>query len=484
MSRAPIARLTRAGWLILGVIWTTTTTAQTAEELIVSKHVMIRSRLEPTEPVYVGQPVRLWVEVMTRTWFLEAPRYPATIEVPKAIVIPPESFGVNSIERIGGETYAVQGRYFTIFPQTTGEFAVPSVAVTLVVARDDASRSPNIDLRTEPTAIEAALPSGVEGRGLVLSTPGLSVSEQYSRSTEELRVGESFERQVTMSIESSVAMLLPPMEFAATEGIAIYPARPEVTDQRNRGSMSGTRVDAATYVMETEGSFVLPAVMIPWWNLRTSQLEQEVLPEVEFTVEANPDLAAEHLGEPEIEEAEVVEDHVNKEEEAVDWRVILVGVVSLVILLLLLRRIRWRLGSNEAAQRPEVLEAKLFDQFDKMARSGDPRAAYAAFVAWLDHLFPDEVPVSSGELLNRAADQNLTQQYDALVQELYGGGSVEAKSSWSGTQFSQAVRRGRRVFLRGEARQEGMDDPLPPLNPVAKTDRDSIVRNSLLRSCS
>ena len=70
--------------------------AQTASELVESRHVVIRHRLEPAEPVYVGQPVRLWIEVMTRTWFLEAPRYPATVEVGKAIVIPPESFGVNT----------------------------------------------------------------------------------------------------------------------------------------------------------------------------------------------------------------------------------------------------------------------------------------------------------------------------------------------------------------------------------------------------
>ena len=82
----------------------TAASGQTAEELILSGHVKIRHRLEPAEPVYIGQPVRLWIEVMTRTWFLEAPRYPDTIEVRNAIVIPPDAFGVNTTERIGGDT--------------------------------------------------------------------------------------------------------------------------------------------------------------------------------------------------------------------------------------------------------------------------------------------------------------------------------------------------------------------------------------------
>lgn len=469
MSRASMSRLVLAGWLASGAMWATMTTAQTTDELIASKHVMIRSRLEPAVPVYVGQPVRLWIEVMTRTWFLEAPRYPATIEISKAIVVPPESFGVNSSERIGGDTYAVQGRYFTVFPQSTGEFAVPSVAVTLVVARDDASRSPEIVLRTEPATIEAALPEGAEGHGLVLSTPQLTVDERYNRSTERLRVGESFERQVTMSIEDSVAMLLPPVEFVTSEGIAAYPARPEVTDQRNRGSMRGTRVDRATYVMEAEGSYLLPAVTIVWWNLRTSRLEEEVLPEVELTVEANPDLAAEHLGDPDSEEGVVGEEEEVEQAATIDWRLIVAGVVSLVILVLLLRRLRRQLGSgDEHAQQPEVVEAELFRELETAARAEDPQATYTSLVSWLDHLSSDGAAVSPREFLTRVGDAELARQYEALEQALYGRPSSEATSTWSGARFASAVERGRRIYLKADARRLDPEDPLPPLNPVSR----------------
>lgn len=468
MSRAAIARLALAGWLALGAMWIPEAKAQTAEELIASKHVMIRHRLEPVEPVYVGQPVRLWVEVMTRAWFLEAPRYPATIEIAKAIVIPPDSFGVNSTDRIGGETYAVQARSYTIFPQITGSFEVPPVEVGLVVAREDASRSPEIVLRTEPVTIEARLPSGAEGHGLVLSTPRLTVDEQFSRRLEGMRLGESFERQVTMTIDDSVAMLLPPMDFRASEGIAIYPARPEVSDTRNRGALSGTRVDAATYVMEAEGAFVLPAITITWWNLRTSRLEEEVLPEVEFLVEANPDLAAEHLGEPEVEEAGVVDEQVAEKEGAFDWRVIVASLVSLVILVVLLGRIRRKLGSGEGSQSPRVVEAELFRELEKVVSTGSPQATFTAFVSWLDHLSAQGTPVPAKDFLDRAQDEELTEQYNLLIRGLYGGDSRESKSAWSGPRFSKGVRRGRRSFLEGDAKRFGRQDPLPPLNPVAE----------------
>jgi hypothetical protein len=468
LSGTSITRLALAGSLLFSALWASSAWAQTAEEFVASGHIRIRHRLEPAESVYVGQPVRLWVEVMTRTWFLEAPRYPATIEVPKAIVIPPESFGVNSTERIGGEIYAVQGRFFTVFPQTTGEFVMPPVQVILVVARDDASRSPEIVLRTEPITIEARLPTGVEGHGLVLSTPRLTMSEQYSRSTEGLRVGDSFERRVSTTIDNSAGMLLPPTEFAPSDGIAVYPARPEVTDTRNRGTMSGTRVDGATYVMEAEGSYVLPAITLHWWNLGTSRLEEEVLPQVDLTVEANPDLAAEHLGESYSEEAVTVESQDIEEEAPLDWQVIVAAGVSLFLLVVLLRRLQYKLSSEERSPSPEAVETGLFREFEKVARTGAPQSTFAAFVSWLDHLSAAGRLVPAWQFLERAQDEELTRQYDALVQGLYGGATPEMGPEWSGSEFSKAVRRGRRSFLAGDANRRGPQDPLPPLNPVAE----------------
>jgi hypothetical protein len=472
LSGTSITRLALAGSLLLGALWTSAAWAQSAEELIASGHVRIRHRLEPAESVYVGQPVRLWIEVMTRTWFLEAPRYPSTIEVAKAIVIPPESFGVNSTERIGGETYAVQGRYFTIFPQTTGEFSVPSVPVTLAVARDDASRSPEIVLRTETVTIEASLPSGVEGHGLVLSTPSLTMSEQYSRPTDGLQVGDSFERRVTMNIDNSVAMLLPPTEFAAGEGIAVYPAQPEVTDTRNRGQMSGRRVDSATYVMEAEGNYVLPAITLYWWNLSKSQLEQEELPQVEIEVVADPDLAAEHLGQPE-EAEELAEPAVATGEPGWGWRQWTLVLGALALGALIFSRIGRRAASaGKRRARSEESEEAFFHRFESAARSNDPASAYQALLRWLDRFEPLDPPACVRSFVRLADDEKLTRESDTLEGLLYGGKSQGAGKAWSGGSLAAAVRRARAKLRAPERAGHGSLRALPPLNP-----RDHTIRH-------
>lgn len=441
------------------------TWGQTVAELIQSKHVMIRQRLEPAEPVYVGQPVRLWIEVMTRTWFLEAPKFPETLEVRSAIVIPPSAFGVNSSERIGSDTYAVQGRSYTVFPQRTGQFEVPSVSITLVVAQDDASKSPLIELSTEPVTIEARMPSEAEGHGLVLSTPKLTVSESYSRSTEALKVGESFDRQVTMTIEESVGMLLPPIEFEAGEGVAVYPGRPEVTDQRNRGDLKGTRVDQATFVMETEGTYELPAVSIWWWNLGTSQLAEEVLPAVKFTVEPNPNLAAEHLGEPEVAEKEVTEAVAVADESKWRWREVGLLAVGLLIVASVIRRLldAWRAGREERTEQES--ESETFERFQKAASGGDPGETYSALTRWLDSTRPNGGTTTPRDFVASVGDEELILQYEVLERMLFAADSSTGGQSWSADSFAENVGQARRRWLDQEA-DKGTGNPLPPLNPV------------------
>lgn len=440
--------------------------AQTAEELIESEHVMIRHRLEPAEPVYVGQPVRLWIEVMTRTWFLEAPKYPDTIEVRNAIVIPPDAFGVNSTERVGSDTYAVQGRSYTIFPQRTGKFEVPPVSIILVVARDDASKSPPIQLSTSAVTIEARLPAGAEGHGLVLSTPKLTVSEEYSRSIDGLKVGESFDRSVTMTIDDSVGMLLPPISFATDKGVAVYPGRPEVADKRNRGQLSGTRVDRATFVMEAEGTYVLPAVSIWWWNLRSSQLVEEVLPEVEFRVLPNPDLAVEHQGEPEVAEEEVAEVVTVDKASRWGWQELGLLAMGLVLAVFAGRQLSrwWAAGRRNREARD--LEGELFERFQKAARGGDPRATYSALMTWLDQASPAGTTVNTRELVSGLGDPDLVQLYEALDQTLFGAPGSATWDQATGADFAKGVARARMRWHESGGRGSKSVDPLPPLNPV------------------
>jgi hypothetical protein len=167
------------------------------------------------------------------------------------------------------------------------------------------------------------------------------------------------------------------------------------------------------------------------------------------------------------EEAMAVEKRDIEEEAPIDWGVIVGGGVSLFPLVLLLKRLQHLLSSPERSPGLEAVEADLFLEFERVARRGAPQATFTAFVTWLDHLSADDKPVSAGQVLERAQDEKLAKQYEVLVQGLYGSPTPTTKSGWSGSEFSKAVRRGRRSFHAGDAKRRGPQDLLPPLNPEA-----------------
>lgn len=73
-------------------------------------------------------------------------------------------------------------------------------------------------------------------------------------------------------------MAFPPLPVTDLDGVAAYPKPPVVRDHTERGTFTGTRIDSVTYVCERPGKVTVPALALPWWNVRTRELEKVILP--------------------------------------------------------------------------------------------------------------------------------------------------------------------------------------------------------------
>jgi len=431
------------------------TECQTAEELIASDHVMISARVEP-ETVYVGQKVEVLIDVMTRNWFLEAPRLQADFEIPGAIVLPPESFGVNFSKRVDGETYAGQTRKLTLFPTAPGKYEVPPVKVTLVVAGPDMKPTQPITLHSPMLKFTASVPAAASGLGLVMATPRLTLNEKTLASLEDLHVGDSFDRRVTMTIDDSVAMLLPVLTFDAPEGIAVYPSRPERIYRRNRGQMSGTRIDNITYVLEQDGSFELPAITIHWWDLKADELKTEFVAALSLDVSPNPMLGDEHLAAPidEFEDTGVIsKDAMPKGR---NLTLLLLGVLILVILSRPLLRASARMLHH--LRRPSDPEREAWKRLRRSCRGKEPRAILAAFYHWFDLLPGITSPTWRSEL--KSAPSAIRTWLEHLERNQYGEEPGETKLA-----MPSALTRWRRLRLT-ELSAIGTVQHQPGLGPM------------------
>ncbi|MEN8164283.1 MAG: hypothetical protein ABFS37_09150 [Acidobacteriota bacterium] len=428
---------------------------------------MIRTRIEPAQ-ILVGQKANLSVDVMTKTWFLEAPAFPDVLDVADAIVVPPGPFGVNSSQVIDGERYAVQTKRYSIIPTGVGIYRIPSFEVPLVVAREDASRSTEIRLKTRELQFEGRVPEAAEGLGLVVSARGMKFRQDWSRSLDDLKVGDSVTRTVTGAIEDSVPMLLPNPGFSAPAGVGVYPERPVFDEARDRGEMRGSRVDRVVYTLEAEGSFDLPEIVVHWWDLKAGKLRREGFPEVHLEVAANPDLVVESFGP---EEVEAQENELEKAAENAGyqglWRLVFGLTIFGALLWLLRHRLRafWRAWAVRRGGENE--EKRRFKNFTQTARRGDASETVTTLIAWLDAWWQGDEPAGLGVFAAWSGDVMLEEQLGAL--EVAAFAPSPDVDSWSPATLVKRVAAVRRRALRNQERGAEVSSGLAVLNPRSRS---------------
>ena len=91
-------------------------------------------------------------------------------------------------------------------------------------------------------------------------------------------------------------MVLPPILFGSFEGLGVYPKPPVVEDATQRGDFTGQRIDTVTYLCEIVGTYRLPALSIPWFDVDDNKLKHVELPAVTLEIAENPKLASTRRG--------------------------------------------------------------------------------------------------------------------------------------------------------------------------------------------
>jgi hypothetical protein len=470
-----IKRFMQIGLIALAFLCGMLVTTSLSQELSESTEqqgpppVIIRSSLSPESGIYVGQKVRLFVEVLTNTWFAKAPQFPE-LRIPHAICLELSQFGVNFSERIEGEAYAAQRKEYVIYPQRLERYSVPSLTVKISYARPGESPG-EVTLISPPQEFEARVPEEAKGVDYFVTTPQLRVQEEYDRSFEDLKVGDSFSRTVTMIADDSVGMLLPPLDFGVIEGLNAYPASPRMEDKSNRGVNTGKRFESVTYVMEKEGDYKLPEIIIYWFDLQDEELKLEVLPAVEFSVAANPELEQEMLAFLEDEEIESEEETTAAQKRPLDIKNILYLILALILLFAALvifiipylkRFFAWR--KRQKSIQAET-EKAYFKRFRKACNKENPKEVMQSLLNWLDKVYPGPGAATIDDFASQSGDLELQVLTAGLKSELYGKSDLdESQAEWSGRDFYRTVSQARKRLIQKEkvgTRPSG----LQPLNP-------------------
>ncbi|WP_241462282.1 BatD family protein [Aeromonas finlandensis] len=195
-------------------------TAQAAEgaDATEATQVTLKSWLKDQEekrPYAVNQQITLYLELATNRWFTAGTRI-GQFELPGVMVKQRSELATNFTQRRDGETWSHQRWELTLYPQQSGQFEIPAIAVRATVARPEGG-SRQITLTTHPQRFAAALPDpALMVGGRWLSASNLTLSQRWQRSADdhadgELRVGDAITRTVTASGQDTLSVLIPPL---------------------------------------------------------------------------------------------------------------------------------------------------------------------------------------------------------------------------------------------------------------------------------
>ncbi|WP_068830914.1 BatD family protein [Pseudomonas sp. BMS12] len=247
--------------------------------------VLVEAQLVPEGKALVGGTLNLQVDVLTDTWFTEAPQLPK-LDLPGAQVTPPSSEALHlNLQREGTTFFGLRFTY-QITPNQAQQFQIPPLPIQTVPGQG----SGPVTVQTVPLDFVASQPEGVAEGQQVLMARNLKFTQQIEPSHSPLRVGDSVVRRLTLEAEGAQAMRLPAPPFEEVEGLQRYVKTPQVGPlDDGRGNVSGgRRVDEVSYVIDQPGAYQLPAIELQWWDMAANQMRTATVPAQDIEASAEP----------------------------------------------------------------------------------------------------------------------------------------------------------------------------------------------------
>lgn len=267
---------TAIGTLLLCLISTATLAAE--PELRVS------ASLQPAESVMVGSLLELQLDVVTDTWFTDAPTLP-DLKLPGALVMPPDGHAVHLNQTIDGKSFSGLRYSYLITPNLAQGFDIPALTVQ---ATPGQATSPS-SAQSRPLHFSATQPPGFATGEPVLVAQALRLTQKTINSATPLKVGDSITRELTLQADGALGMSLPTPTLGEINGLSRYPKAPQVgnlTDNRG-GFTGGQRIDSVTYRIDQQGHYSLPAIDVTWWDASNQKARTASVPAITFEAAAN-----------------------------------------------------------------------------------------------------------------------------------------------------------------------------------------------------
>ncbi len=370
------------------------------------------------------------------------------LQLDNAFVRPLEQ---NSFQRtVNGRPWLVHELRYAIFPEQSGTLEIPAQTFT---ARERAPRRSLFDSgggrqvrrSTAALSIEVLPRPDSYPPGEWLPAAALTLEESWSTPPEQLEIGESATRTITIRGEGVQGAQLPPVMFPPVEGLKFYPDQPTISDEETAGGLVGTRVDSVAVVPTRAGRWQLPEVRIPWWDTASNELRYAVLPARELEIGGSAPATAPQVPSPvpaptiALDAATV--SNTNEVATGSDrwWPLIALanGAGWLITLVYLAWSRRQRRQAATGQQAEDRREPPAFKALLQACASGDAPRARKALLDWTAIVSAQPRLASLAQVAAAFTDPAMDAALDALNAALYR----DPPASWDGAVLADAARR-------------------------------------------
>jgi len=419
-------------------------------------------RINPASegPVWVGQELMLNLDLMSTGLSFGGQQF-SLPEVKGAYLMQPDSSTVKLTEQRKGETWQILRYSLLLYPQREGRLEVPSIEARFDASGGFGQPSESFHFRTKALFVEARLPPGVSGNGMVVTTSRYEQTTSWNpqlpaQGPLALKVGDAVTLTVLRRANGVPGMVLPPLPDLAIEGLGVYPDAPRINDTVNRGDLAGSRTDSITFICEREGDFEIPGMRFQWWEPGREVLNEEVIPTLYFEVVSNPAFA------------QTTGKNRNTGGFLFSWKFMLPVVIVLLILTFFSWRFAGPIGEwlRQKRANREASEKWAFRQVLKACSSGTAAEAYNAITIWLAGFTSSNSNKTLIQLSKNLENRKLSQE-TLHLQEAVASGSG---SEWNGLALGQLLK-----GLRKELHQR-----LPVIGLQTQKITTGLPRSSLL----
>jgi hypothetical protein len=334
-------------------------------------------------------------------------------------------------------------------------------------------------------------PVSMQNNALWLPVSSLTLEESWSTDINNLKVGDSVVRTMTMTADGLDGAVLPPFSHTEIEGLNLYPDPAEIERTFVEGAIVGTRIETTTMVATESGNVEIPVISIPWWNINTNQLEATIIPATrvviatvtgeipaEQTVASSEDLE-ELLSQLPIVDQDMIDEQAEAEfiEVEAAWLNYTIAAALIIVMLSIyklviadnkreIRQYLQRLVAQIAANySPENNERIAYKQLARACSLNDLTAIRQKLITWCDHHIDSRLVISMEDILQQSESLALHEHARNIQTALFQINNNQASSSTFDTKhLLLLISQLRKSKLRTQKkRQQEEQYSLPPL---------------------